>query len=39
MATFPHAFEFIGYGSAGLTVLLVAVLRTCWRRGKPLQEP
>ena len=36
---FYRTFEMIGYGSAGLTAALILLLRYCWRRGKPLQEP
>jgi hypothetical protein len=36
---FYHDFMLIGYGSAGITAVLIVVLKFCWRRGKPLQEP
>ncbi len=37
--TFYRAFVLISYGSVALTTTLVVVLRYCWRRRKPLQEP
>jgi hypothetical protein len=36
---FYRSFELIGYGSGGLTAVLILVLRYRWRRGKSLQEP
>ena len=37
--TLVQGFALVGYGSAGLTIILAGVLRICWRRGKLLQEP
>jgi len=37
--TFYRAFVLISYASVALTATLVLVLRYCWRRSKPLQEP